>query len=164
MKSCLSLSSQCLATKSKCVSRPDILKLTELLSRLILSLNITADLGRLPALSGVIFGRQDSYLAGMWRHILLESLHWAAMPQGKREMAQRPVQYRAPSWSWMSIEAPIRHVEVDVHKTIHSPKLDAKVIGASCSPEGLDLRGQVSSAYIRIQRSLLDVQVVALPD
>jgi hypothetical protein len=125
-------------------------------------LDITNDLDRLPALSGVTFGRQDLYLAGMWGSILLESLHWTAMPRGNINMSRRPVQYRGPSWSWVSVEAPIRHVEVEFSKAIHSPKLFAKIINASCSPEGLDPRGRVSSGYLQIQGPRVDVQVTEI--
>ena len=84
------------------------------------------------------------------------------MPRGNTNMSRRPVQYRGASWSWVSIEAPIRHVEVEFSKTIHSPKLLAKIINASCSPEGLDPRGRVSSGYLQIQGPLVDVQVTEI--
>jgi len=52
---------------------------------------ITKDEDCLPALSGITF---DNYLAGMWRSLLIESLHWAtksflahgmALPASRRE-------------------------------------------------------------------------------
>jgi len=122
-------------------------------------LDITRDLDRLPALSGVTFGPDDQYLAGMWRSILLYSLHWTAMPRGTLNMARRPLQYRAPSWSWVSIEAPIQHVETNFYKTTHSSVLVAIIEEVSCTPEGLDPRGKVSSGYLRILGPRLDVQV-----
>jgi len=38
-------------------------------------LDITSELDRLPALSGITFGRKDKYLAGIWRSLPIESLH-----------------------------------------------------------------------------------------
>ncbi|KAK3166666.1 hypothetical protein OEA41_009791 [Lepraria neglecta] len=125
-------------------------------------LDITAELDRLPALSGVFSGRQDQYLAGMWREILLESLHWTALPHGSKYMARRPFQYRAPTWSWASIESPIWHVETDFYKTEHSPKTMAKIIEAKCDLAGQDARGQVSGGYLRIEGPTLDVEVVEI--
>lgn len=115
-------------------------------------LDITAELDRLPALSGVTFGRQDQYLAGMWRGILLESLHWAPAilnPQSTR-WPHRPDRYRAPTWSWASIESPIRHVETDFSMYDHSASLVATVVSAHCTPEGRDPRGRVSDGMLRI--------------
>ena len=125
-------------------------------------LDITAELDRLPALSGVFSGRQDQYLAGMWQGILLESLHWTALPYGSKFMARRPSQYRAPTWSWASIESPIRHVETDFYKTEHSPKMMAKIIEVQCTPAGRDPRGCVSGGYLRIEGPTLEVEVVEM--
>ena len=125
-------------------------------------LDITAELDRLPALSGVFSSRQDQYLAGMWREILLESLHWTALPNGLKCMARRPFQYRAPTWSWASIESPIRHVETDFYRTEHSPKMMAKIIEAKCIAAGQDPRGRVSDGYLRIEGPTLDVEVTEI--
>lgn len=40
------------------------------------------------------------YFAGHWENILLESLLWNV-----RDLSHRPSTYRAPSWSWASIDA-----------------------------------------------------------
>ncbi|KAH7234651.1 heterokaryon incompatibility protein-domain-containing protein, partial [Fusarium redolens] len=73
-----------------------------------MDLDITNDADRLPALSGITFGRpHDEYLAGMWRSMLIESLHWSPSRRGAERRAYRPAIYRAPSWSWASIEGHI---------------------------------------------------------
>ena len=46
----------------------------------------------------------DEYVAGWWKSHLLESLDW-------RVFEPRPLQgsgYRAPSWSWASVDSPVR--------------------------------------------------------
>lgn len=115
-------------------------------------LDITNELDRLPALSGITSGRQDEYLAGMWRSLLIESLHWYPISNPARSsMARRTLQYRAPTWSWASVEAPIRHIDLVLNNTPHATKFVAKIIAASVTPEGLDPRGRVSEGYLRIQ-------------
>lgn len=47
---------------------------------------------------------KDQYLAGMWKSNLLETLLW--MREAKSPM-KRPRRYRAPSWSWASIDGEV---------------------------------------------------------
>lgn len=126
-------------------------------------LDITAELDRLPALSGITFGRKDEYLAGMWRSLLIESLHWYPVSKSLGGiMARRTYDYRAPTWSWASIEAPIRHVEKDFCRTKFGVNYVAKIIDASATPEGLDPRGRVTGGYLRIQGPMGEARVTAI--
>ncbi|KAL1937510.1 hypothetical protein VTO73DRAFT_13096 [Trametes versicolor] len=43
------------------------------------------------------------YLAGLWRYTLLQDLTWYAFDRDK----DRPVEYRAPSWSWAAVDGQI---------------------------------------------------------
>lgn len=68
---------------------------------------------RLIALSGIAklaaVRMDDTYVAGMWRRILEQSLMWSiASPR-----ATRPEDYRAPTWSWASNEGPITPASQD---------------------------------------------------
>jgi hypothetical protein len=126
-------------------------------------LEITAELDRLPALSGITFGRNDEYLAGMWRSLLVESLHWYPVSQSLPGiMARRTFDYRAPTWSWASTEAPIRHMEKDFSKTKFSARCVAQVVDASATPVGQDPRGRINSGYLRIQGPMGEARVTAI--
>ncbi|KAJ4022736.1 hypothetical protein NW752_000055 [Fusarium irregulare] len=46
---------------------------------------------------------QDEYVAGMWRRDLPQALLWYRFCGGK---TSRSKEYKAPSWSWMSIDGP----------------------------------------------------------
>lgn len=52
----------------------------------------------------------DTYVAGLWRRDLEQGLLWCAMngglPDGSLKWT-RPAVYRAPSWSWASIDGPV---------------------------------------------------------
>jgi hypothetical protein len=50
----------------------------------------------------------DTYLAGMWRSSLINELCWMVEPSKiPRAFGSRPEKYRAPSWSWASIDGAV---------------------------------------------------------
>lgn len=54
------------------------------------------------------------YLAGMWREDLLHQLLWNPRPFKRKERkATRPAEYRAPSWSWASLDGEIWRNDID---------------------------------------------------
>lgn len=70
----------------------------------------------------------DEYVAGWWKSRLLESLDWRVFEPRARISAD----YRAPSWSWASVDGPVRLTGlspsteflvrlVDVHITTRGP-------------------------------------------
>lgn len=66
---------------------------------------LTHENDKLPALAGIAALAQevtnDVYIAGHWKSNLLHSLLWRTCHP---ESARRPVEYRAPSWSWTSVD------------------------------------------------------------
>src|SRR5216110_1892346 len=69
---------------------------------------------KLPALAGIaqrmagLLG--DQYLAGLWRRFLVDELCWSTTSQtfgAQQKQPFRPTKYRAPSWSWTSVEGRI---------------------------------------------------------
>ncbi|KAK0736849.1 heterokaryon incompatibility protein-domain-containing protein [Apiosordaria backusii] len=64
---------------------------------------------KLPALAGVVeqFAHVtgDVYLAGLWKENLLFDLLWEVF--GPKPNDQRPRRYRAPSWSWASVDGAV---------------------------------------------------------
>ena len=128
-----------------------------------MDLSITKDVDRLPALSGITFGRKDEYLAGMWRSMLVESLHWTtSYTKTARRIGYRPIPSRAPTWSWASMESPIRHISQNSATDKDKLKEYATIIAASCSPEGPDVRGRVSGGYLRIRGPISTARVSAI--
>ncbi|KAL3295673.1 tol protein [Colletotrichum asianum] len=99
----------------------------------------TFDSDRLIAIGGVtsvyqrLSGlREDAYLAGLWRHTLLEDLLWTTR-EGRR--SSPPQGYRAPSWSWASME-PIHY---------HTHKFSLGSVNVQSSSDGLRTFGLVAS-------------------
>ncbi|KAH7383209.1 heterokaryon incompatibility protein-domain-containing protein [Pyrenochaeta sp. MPI-SDFR-AT-0127] len=71
----------------------------------------------------------DTYLAGMWRNDLETQLIWQIdnYTNVSEMSTSRPLKYRAPSWSWASVDGPIwlemgkgrgRHIMVEVEDVV----------------------------------------------
>ena len=124
--------------------------------------NLTISKDKLVAISGVVKRLQPlfktDYLAGLWRDDLPEQLLWhvdSYYDETKRFLAgeERP-KYRAPSWSWASVEAPIVPLEL-------FPEADnmATIIEAHVTPLTEDATGQVVDGYVRLRDPLFPVDV-----
>jgi hypothetical protein len=83
--------------------------------RSILSLytrsNLTRGTDKLPALAGIVkhiqplFG--NTYHVGIWKDSIILLLGWYCFSGSWRPTLPRPVEYRAPTWSWASTDNPI---------------------------------------------------------
>ena len=107
---------------------------------------LTQGTDKLPGLSGVATITQaftgDEYLAGLWRRDLPRALMWSA---SFGDQLSRPAPYRAPSWSWASVEGPVEYVVVDNNDTTA-----VKIVHAKVEPLGYDKHGQVKAGSITI--------------
>jgi len=115
-------------------------------------LNLTFPKDKLPALSGIakriLSGREDEYLAGMWKSTLAEDLAWRV----EENCASRLTFWRAPTWSWASVDGRIRM------PNIKKQDCCAEIIHAHCKPSGADPTGAVLEGSLvlksRVIRSL----------
>ncbi len=123
--------------------------------------NLTMSADKLVAISGIVKRLQPlfntDYLAGLWRDNLLEQMLWYVDSyDGERRFLaeeKRP-EYRAPSWSWASINAPI------VPPLLYSEKHHmATIIEAHVTPVTDDITGQIKGGYIHLRAPLFPVQV-----
>ncbi len=76
----------------------------------------------------------DSYLAGLWRDTMPQSLLWKPKLPSRRS----PL-YRAPSWSWASVDSDIEFSNAGGKDTSWYPSL----IGAQTVPRGRDITGEL---------------------
>ena len=71
---------------------------------------IGIDADRLPAIGGIAAAISRisgvGYVAGLWQNNILYDLMWYA---DTREWLSRPPEWRAPSWSWASVNAPVEY-------------------------------------------------------
>ena len=94
------------------------------------SRDLTRPSDRLPAIAGFAdhFGRstRSEYLEGLWSESLPRDLLWSHIgkPDGRVRRYPFPEQYRAPSWSWASVDGGIKFLA-----TKHTASSDLAIIG-----------------------------------
>ena len=80
--------------------------------RLYSRCRLTVASDKLAAISGIarlihdLLGGKDVYLAGLWKNELILFLYWEVLTKPSETTRVEP--YRAPSWSWASLDAPVR--------------------------------------------------------
>lgn len=113
---------------------------------------LTKSSDKLPAFSGIAQRYeemlQDTFVAGLWKSRIIEDLHWSS------ESWYIPPDYRAPSWSWMSIDGPI-----------HMPDMAGKNTGRKCATvldyhlevKGQNRYGEITAGWLKIEAPLEEV-------
>lgn len=109
---------------------------------------------KLPALSGIasLFASmlpEDRYLAGMWEARLEEGLRWSV--DARSLVRSRPADYRAPSWSWASIDADIIFAQARMRGAFWKPRLArARVLEAHVEYEPHNPFGRALAGRVRL--------------
>ena len=102
---------------------------------------------KLPALSGLahyyLSKQNDTYLAGIWRHALLKHLCWCV---AESVQTAKPPRYRAPSWSWASLDGKVSFDRSDIALSADV----FEILDASTETTGLDAMGQVCGGSITV--------------
>ncbi|KAI9877212.1 MAG: hypothetical protein M1830_004517 [Pleopsidium flavum] len=112
---------------------------------------LTRGTDKLPGLSGVANMIQmftgDQYLAGLWRKDLPWELIWSASFLAP---LARPATYRAPSWSWSSVDGPVEYPVIDLNTSSAVEIIDTQI-----ELLGHDKHGQVKGGWIKISGALV---------
>ncbi|KAL1639376.1 hypothetical protein SLS58_007957 [Diplodia intermedia] len=119
--------------------------------------DVTVPGDKLPAVSAVakeIVGHlrrvaplQESieYLAGLWSTCFVQQLIWISNVEST---ARRPVEYRAPSWSWVSLDSTIAPARP---KDVLEKKIVAEVLERTVIPRGEDPFQEVIGGHIKMR-------------
>ncbi|KAK3304852.1 heterokaryon incompatibility protein-domain-containing protein [Chaetomium strumarium] len=102
------------------------------------------------AISAVTDGKRDRYYAGLWGSRLSLDLTWW-MPDG----GTRPARYRAPTWSWASIDGrmagPLNGPPNDSSYMTHIAR-NVKICDVWCQPEDeLNPTGRLADGFVRLR-------------
>lgn len=125
---------------------------------------LTYSKDRLVALSGVAklfqqtFGGE--YLAGLWRKPLVRLLCWCRDDEKERQPRKKP-EYRAPSWSWASIDGPVCFTTTTRENQLHWVKYLVEVLDADITSLDGDKMAQVKGGYIKVDARLHSLRVVS---
>lgn len=113
--------------------------------------NLTFSKDKLPAICGLaqIYPNHlgARYFAGMWSTHLLEGLLWTCV------LARVPTGYRAPSWSWASVDGPIR---TNWHWSTLEPWV--RVLDVSVELLRDDMFGELRSAHLLLLGKIKDAK------
>jgi hypothetical protein len=110
--------------------------------------SLTKASDKLPAISGLarLFAErfEDEYVAGLWRKSLIDGLCWDGAG------ARRVTQYRAPSWSWVSVDGDgsMRH-DYEDWKPI------AQILDCKVELKGNNIYGEITGGWIKLRAALL---------
>lgn len=107
----------------------------------------------LPAISGMaskIARKVESeYLAGLWGNNLVHDLFWQTTA-GVTE-PKRPKKYRAPSWSWASLDGSINWPYGPLSSSCSECKMFCSVLDVRTTPMGLDPYGAVKDGFLKVR-------------
>lgn len=99
---------------------------------------------RLPAFAGIAKLFQeitgDEYLAGLWRSRFLDGLDWRV----REPQSDTTRSYRAPSWSWASVNGPIKPWIPGTRAKHLATLVNVKVTPRGSDPTGAILSGSVT--------------------
>jgi len=112
-----------------------------------MDLSVPSD--KLIALSGIakhiMPHNEDTYVAGMWRKSLGKHLFWTPMPDPR---TSRPQLYRAPTWSWASLDGPITFKDCPEEECL----VEVEDVSLQYATE--DITGAVKSGWLDLRGSL----------
>ncbi|KAG4437371.1 hypothetical protein IFR05_007135 [Cadophora sp. M221] len=136
------------------------------------SRSLTHPTDKLPAIAGLARkflefhgGVGGRYLAGLWENSLRDDLLWGhwSIDVGAKPARCRPESYRAPTWSWASVDGNVRWPLANGNG--EGPYL-VDIIEVQCKQDGEDLFGCVSSGFVKLRggSKKIDRLVVQEPD
>ncbi|CAN9462049.1 unnamed protein product [Alternaria alternata] len=113
---------------------------------------------KLPALSGVISALQkltgDICLAGVWKSWFLQGLLWRLeqpdrdIHAGSRKKPQRTITWRAPTWSFASVEGAVTYALL-----LCDPGMGmcAELLDCDVTPKGVNPLGEIMDGFAKIR-------------
>ena len=121
---------------------------------------LTRGTDKLVALSGIAKGLQPlwkrRYLAGLWEDELLMGLRWQL--DGYQKRAPRPTPFRAPTWSWASIDG---HVcRPTFYYDSKSNFFQVTVLDVQCDLATNDPTGSLSGGYLTLSGKLVEAEYI----
>lgn len=96
---------------------------------------------------------QDEYVAGMWRRNLENELLWAVTVANRRGLTFRAAEYRAPTWSWASVDGKLMLGSA----RLGSPLI--KVEDWNLTYTTPDTTGGISGGWLRLAGVLMEMKL-----
>jgi hypothetical protein len=93
----------------------------------------------------IVSQTNPKYIVGLWRKGLESQLCWRRRDPRRR----RHLEYRAPTWSWASINGWVRHLPVAEAKHYY-----LRILEVHMTPAGSNILGAISEASMRLESCL----------
>ncbi|PQE08118.1 HET domain-containing protein [Rutstroemia sp. NJR-2017a BVV2] len=87
------------------------------------------------------------YVAGLWKNIISQSLLWHL----QSKLGQYPIQYRAPSWSWASVDGDTVFYDCEIYRIT--------VINVDVETTTNDSFGSIVSAFLEVKARVMEVGI-----
>ncbi|KAF2490836.1 HET-domain-containing protein [Lophium mytilinum] len=126
---------------------------------------LTHSRDKLPAISGLAFQiastTSSPYVAGLWLNNLSHDLLWSSHPLlAPPHLAPRLASYRAPSFSWASVDTEALYYEPDKSEG-EKLRSNIEVLDWNINVKGENLLGEVSGGYIVLKGQVVEGTLVA---
>jgi hypothetical protein len=112
---------------------------------------------KLPALTGIASRihaiTKDDYLAGHWRRELPRSLFWSTSSQYNQP--RRPVPYRAPSWSWASVDSSLIYWHYADMLSDPNEAAPIQILAAEVEVDGQNQFGRVLTGSVTMKAHVI---------
>lgn len=117
--------------------------------------DLTVPGDKLPAISGIAAKIKEatgsSYIAGVWKDNLAADLLWSASPASSSDSNRYAMDaYRAPSFSWTSLNVPVTYYTPDEEER-EAFRSSIILLSSSISATGLNPLGAVSQASLKLR-------------
>ncbi|KAK1775307.1 heterokaryon incompatibility protein-domain-containing protein [Copromyces sp. CBS 386.78] len=119
--------------------------------------------------------QETGYYAGLWKDSLVRDLCWKvdydktilsseANDDGRHKTwMDRPHEWRAPTWSWGSVNGPVKFLGQRYgRRDFFKPRCE--VLNVSCTPAGSDEMGEIIRGKLVLRGKLVPAKVMPFPE
>jgi hypothetical protein len=118
---------------------------------------------RFPALSGITHEfhalNQSKYLAGMWRHSILEDLQWHTETETPLSRIEITLDNYLPSWSWASTNGRVAWFSRGGPLGRYETMNEARIGYVNCQPAGINPFGRIRPGFLHISGFMLTATI-----
>jgi hypothetical protein len=126
------------------------------------TLDMTYEKDKFNAISGLarrVNRMESDYVAGLWMDSMVADMLWEVP-----DPSERPHIWRAPSWSWASVNRKVKYV----HELRNNSKVDSyfDILGGATVAAGENDMGELASAYLDIEAefTIVSLAIYARPE
>lgn len=151
-------------TTAQAIAYRSVYEVWEMILRDYARCGLTQSSDKFVAISGVVREFEsllkDEYLAGLWRRNFINGLLWhvSELRDFSTIGTSRPAEYRAPTWSWASINT--HPIDMPIVYQLQGDY--AEVIDVKVKPKAADQYGEIAEGHMTIRGYLVKIRRPAI--